>query len=295
MPVLATPGSRLLAALGVERPLQIVGTVNAFSALQAERTGFRAIYLSGAGVSNASFGFPDLGMIGMHDVVEDIRRITGVCALPMLVDADTGYGSALVLARAVREFERAGAAAMQIEDQVQAKRCGHRPGKALVSTNEMCDRIKAAVDARSDDFQIMARTDAYGVEGFEPALERAQAYADAGADLIFAEAMHEIDEYRRFTSSLSAPVLANITEFGKTPLFELSELREAGVAMALYPLTAFRAMARAAEEVYKTIRERGTQQPMLDRMQTRDELYDQLSYHDYERRLDELFARERGA
>jgi len=278
-----TPGSRLVAALEAERPLQIVGTVNAFSALQAERAGFRAIYLSGAGVSNVSFGFPDLGMIGMNDVVEDIRRITGVCSLPMLVDADTGYGSALVLGRAVREFQRAGAAAMQIEDQVQAKRCGHRPGKALVSSDEMCDRIKAAVDARSDEFRIMARTDAYGVEGLE-----------AGADMIFAEAMHEIDEFRRFTSSLSAPVLANITEFGKTPLFGLEELRAAGVAMALYPLTAFRAMARAGEEVYEAIRGHGTQQPVLDRMQTRDELYERLRYHDYERRLDELFARERG-
>lgn len=287
----SSPGVRLLEALRTEKPLQIVGTVNAFSALQARHAGFRAIYLSGAGVSNVSFGYPDLGMIGLQDVAEDIRRITAVCDLPMLVDADTGYGSALVIGRTVRELSRAGAAAMQIEDQVQAKRCGHRPGKELVSGEEMCDRIKAALDARENDFQIMARTDSYSVEGLDAAIGRAQAYVAAGADMIFAEAMHDIEEYRQFTEAVSAPVLANITEFGKTPLLDIEALRDAGVAMALYPLTAYRAMARTAETVYRTIREQGTQAPMLDQMLTRDELYDRLGYHDYERRLDEMFAR----
>lgn len=286
-------GARFRAALAHERPLQVVGTVNAFSALLAERAGFRAIYLSGAGVANASFGFPDLGITSLNDVCEDVRRIAGATQLPLLVDADTGWGQAFMIARTVRDLTRAGAAGLHIEDQVQAKRCGHRPGKALVSSEEMCDRVKAAVDARPDDrFVIMARTDAHAVEGQQAAVDRAMAYVEAGADMIFAEALQSLEEYREFTTAVGVPVLANITEFGKTPLFTTEELREAGVRLALYPLSAFRAMSRAAIEVYGALRRDGTQKAVVDGMQTRTELYDVLGYHEYERKLDDLFTSE---
>ncbi len=286
-------GVRLRAALDAEQPLQVAGTINAFSALLAEQAGFRAIYLSGAGVANASFGLPDLGITTLNDVCEDIRRITAASSLPLLVDADTGWGSAFNIRRAVAEMSRAGAAGLHLEDQVAAKRCGHRPNKALVSSQEMCDRLRAAVDGRSDpDFVIMARTDARASEGLEAALERAGAYVEAGADMIFAEAMQDLDDYRAFTRAIDVPVLANITEFGQTPLYTLDELREAGVALALYPLSAFRAMNKAALEVFRTLRAEGTQQSVVERMQTRDELYEVLGYHDYERKLDELFAKE---
>jgi methylisocitrate lyase len=284
-------GARFWAALEAEKPLQVVGTVNAYSALLAERAGFRAIYLSGAGVANASFGLPDLGMTSLNDVCEDIRRICGATDLPLLVDADTGWGTAFNISRTVREMIRAGAAGLHIEDQVSAKRCGHRPGKALVPSEEMCDRVKAAVDGRTDDrFVIMARTDAHAVEGQREAVERALAYVEAGADMIFAEALTTLDEYREFTSAVKVPVLANITEFGKTPLFTTGELGEAGVQLALYPLSAFRAMSAAAVQVFRALREAGTQKDVLDRMQTRAELYDVLGYHDYEKKLDELFT-----
>jgi methylisocitrate lyase len=290
-----TPASPALGdALAAERPLQVVGTINAYCALLAARAGYRAIYLSGAGVANASFGVPDLGITTLGDVCEDVRRITAACELPLLVDADTGWGGALMIARTIRELERAGAAGCHIEDQVQAKRCGHRPGKALVPAAEMCDRVKAAVDARDDGrFVVMARTDAHAVEGQQAALERARAYIEAGADMIFAEALTTLDEYRDFTAAVGVPVLANITEFGKTPLFRLDELREAGVALALYPLSAFRAMSAAATRVYGELRRQGTQQGLLDAMQTRAGLYEVLGYENYERRLDELFAKER--
>ena len=286
-----TSGARLRAALDAEKPLQIVGTVNAYCALLAERAGFRAIYLSGAGVANASFGLPDLGVTTLDDVAEDVRRISDACPLPLLVDADTGFGPALVLARTVRRLAKAGAAGMHIEDQVQAKRCGHRPGKALVSSGEMQDRLKAATDAREDaSFVIMARTDAYAAEGIESAIERARDYVDAGADMIFAEALTSLEEFRAFTSSISVPVLANITEFGKTPLFTREELSAAGVRMILYPLSAFRAMSRAAEATYETIRQRGTQGDRIAAMQTREELYEIIGYHQAERALDALFS-----
>ena len=284
-------GARFWAALEAERPLQVVGTVNAYSALLAERAGFRAIYLSGAGVANASFGLPDLGMTSLNDVCEDIRRICGATDLPLLVDADTGWGTAFNIARTAREMIRAGAGGLHIEDQVSAKRCGHRPGKALVPVEEMCDRVKAAVDGRTDDkFVIMARTDAHAVEGQVQAVDRALAYVEAGADMIFAEALTTLDEYRQFTSAVKAPVLANITEFGKTPLFTTEELSGAGVRLALYPLSAFRAMSAAALEVFGALRQSGTQKDVLDRMQTRAELYEVLGYHDYEKKLDELFT-----
>lgn len=287
-------GARLWDALDAERPLQVVGAINAYSALLAQRSGFRALYLSGAGVANASFGLPDLGVTTLNDVSEDCRRICGACPLPLLVDADTGWGAAFSIARTVSELSRAGAAGMHLEDQVQAKRCGHRPGKALVSTAEMIDRIKAAVDARTDArFVIMARTDAHAVEGLGAAAERAVRYVEAGADMIFAEALTTLDEYREFTRTVKAPVLANITEFGRTPLFTTRELRDAGVRLALYPLSAFRAGARAALQVYRALREAGTQKDVLDTMQTRAELYDVLGYHEYERKLDELFSRSR--
>jgi methylisocitrate lyase len=289
----SSAGDRLWKALDAERPLQVVGTVNAFSALLAERAGFRAIYLSGAGVANASFGFPDLGITSLNDVCEDVRRIAGATQIPLLVDADTGWGQAFMIARTVRDLTRAGAAGLHIEDQVQAKRCGHRPGKALVSSEEMCDRVKAAVDARPDDrFVIMARTDAHAVEGQQAAVDRAMAYVEAGADMIFAEALQSLEEYREFTTAVGVPVLANITEFGKTPLFTTEELREAGVRLALYPLSAFRAMSRAAIEVYGALRRDGTQKAVVDGMQTRTELYDVLGYHEYERKLDDLFTSE---
>jgi len=286
-----SPGTRLRSALDTERPLQIVGTINAYSALLAERAGFRAIYLSGAGIANASFGLPDLGVTTLDDVAEDVRRITDACPLPLLVDADTGFGPALVLARTVRRLSKAGAAGMHIEDQVQAKRCGHRPGKELVSSAEMQDRLKAATDARDDaSFIIMARTDAYAAEGLENAIERAGDYVRAGADMIFAEALKSLDEFRAFTSSLDVPVLANITEFGTTPLFGRDELGEAGVRMVLYPLSAFRSMSRAAAKVYETIRTRGTQSDLIGDMQTREQLYEVIGYHEAERALDALFA-----
>ncbi len=284
-------GARFWQALEDERPLQVVGTINAYSALLAGEAGFRAIYLSGAGVANASFGLPDLAMTTLNDVCEDVRRISYASDLPLLVDADTGWGSAFMIGRTIRELIRAGAAGCHIEDQVAAKRCGHRPGKALVEADEMVDRIKAAVDGRSDDrFVIMARTDAHAVEGQQAALDRAAQYVEAGADMIFAEALTTLDEYRQFTGAVEVPVLANMTEFGKTPLFTTEELGEAGVAMALYPLSAFRAMSAAALQVYRSLRSEGTQASVVDRMQTRAELYDVLGYHEYEDKLDELFA-----
>jgi methylisocitrate lyase len=288
-----SPGARFRDALTQEQPLQIVGTINAYAAMMAERSGFRALYLSGAGVANASFGLPDLGVTTLNDVLEDARRITGATSLPVLVDIDTGFGGAFSIARTIREMIRAGVAAVHIEDQVQAKRCGHRPGKALVSSDEMIDRIKAAVDARSDpDFVIMARTDALASEGLDRAVERAVRYRDAGADMIFAEAVTDLEQYRRFAADTGVPILANITEFGKTPLFNIEELAAADVAMALYPLSAFRAMSAAALDVYRGIRTSGTQADMLPRMQTRQELYDFLNYLEYEQKLDRLFARE---
>jgi len=295
MTVPASAGARLRAALAHERPLQVVGAVNAFSALLAERAGFRAIYLSGAGVANASFGLPDLGITSLNDVCEDVRRICSATDLPLLVDADTGWGAAFNISRTISDLVRSGAAGCHLEDQVQAKRCGHRPGKALVTCEEMVDRIKAAVDGRTDgQFVIMARTDAHAVEGQQAAIERAQRYVEAGADMIFAEALTTLDEYHQFTGAVKVPVLANITEFGKTPLFTVAELGSAGVQLVLYPLSAFRAMAKAAETVYGAIRSEGTQKSVLDRMQTRTELYDVLGYHEYERKLDELFRREGG-
>jgi methylisocitrate lyase len=286
-------GARLWAALEAERPLQVAGTINAYSALLAERSGFRAIYLSGAGVANASFGLPDLGITSLNDVCEDVRRITGATDLPLLVDADTGWGAAFNIARTTQDLIRSGAAGMHLEDQVAAKRCGHRPGKALVSSEEMADRIKAAVDGRFDeDFVVMARTDAHAVEGQQAAVDRAMAYVEAGADMIFAEALGTLEEYREFTSRVEVPVLANITEFGKTPLYTCEELRDAGIRLALYPLSAFRAMSQAALAVYGEIRAAGTQKAVVDRMQTRAELYDVLGYHDYEKKLDELFHRD---
>jgi methylisocitrate lyase len=289
-----SPGRRLRDAVEAERPLQVVGTINAYSALLAGKSGFRAIYLSGAGVANASFGLPDLGITTLNDVCEDVRRVCGATALPLLVDADTGFGAAFSIARTTRELARAGAAGMHLEDQVQAKRCGHRPGKELVQADEMVDRIRAAVDARADDaFVVMARTDAHAVEGQAAAIDRAAAYVEAGADMIFAEALTTLDEYREFTRALQVPVLANITEFGRTPLFTTQELGQAGVQLVLYPLSAFRAMSRAALDVYATIRGDGTQKAAVDRMQTRNELYDVLGYHEYERKLDELFSRDR--
>ena len=282
----------LQSALLAESPLQIAGAVNAYCAMLAERAGFRALYLSGAGVANASFGLPDLGITTLNDVCEDIRRITQASGLPLLADADTGWGGAFMVARTIREMTRAGAAGCHLEDQVQAKRCGHRPGKELVSAPEMCDRIKAAVDARTDArFVVMARTDAHASEGLSAAIERAQAYVAAGADMIFAEALKTLDEYRAFTAALRVPVLANITEFGQTPLFTVEELRGAGVQLVLYPLSAFRAMNQAAARVYTTLREAGTQAALLDSMQTRAELYDVLGYHAYEQKLDELFSK----
>ena len=284
-------GVRFRNALEAERPLQIAGTINAFTALLAEKAGFRAIYLSGAGVANASFGLPDLAMTTLNDVCEDVRRIASASDVPLLVDADTGWGSAFMIGRTIREMIRAGAAGCHLEDQVAVKRCGHRPGKALVEPQEMCDRIRAAVDGRIDDqFVIMARTDAHAVEGQQAALDRAASYVEAGADMIFAEALTTLAEYRQFTETINVPVLANLTEFGKTPLFTIKELADVGVRMTLYPLTAFRAMSATALDIYKTLREDGTQTAVLDRMQTRKELYDVLGYQAYEDKLDELFA-----
>lgn len=284
-------GAKLWQALDEERPLQVVGAINAYCALLAERAGFKALYLSGAGVANASLGLPDLAMTTLNDVCEDIRRICYASDLPLLVDADTGWGSAFMIGRTIREMTRAGAAACHIEDQVAAKRCGHRPGKALVETAEMADRIKAAVDGRTDPkFVVMARTDAHAVEGQQAALDRAGSYVEAGADMIFAEALTTVEEYAQFTSTIDVPVLANLTEFGKTPLFTTQEMADAGVRLALYPLSAFRAMSAAAENVYNTLRKDGSQASVVDTMQTRKELYEVLGYHEYEDKLDELFA-----
>lgn len=285
-----TPGARFRAALAAERPLQIAGTINAYSALLAQRAGFRALYLSGAGVANASHGLPDLGMTHLEDVVSDARRITARVDLPLLVDIDTGWGHAFNIARAIQELARAGVAAVHLEDQVAAKRCGHRPGKELVAVDEMADRIRAAVDARPDaDFVIMARTDAAANEGLAAAIARSRVYVEAGADMIFAEALTSLDDYHEFTREIRVPVLANLTEFGRTPLFTVDELSSAGIAMALYPLSAFRAMSAAANDVYQTLRREGTQQSVVAKMQSRMELYDVLGYHAYEQKLDALF------
>lgn len=287
-------GRRLRDALVIENPLQVVGTINAYSALMAERIGFRSIYLSGGGVANASYGLPDIGMTTLNDVLEDVRRITGTTELPLLVDADTGWGNAFMIAKTIRQMTRAGAAGVHIEDQVQAKRCGHRPNKEIVSTAEMVDRMKAATDAKTDaDFVLMARTDAAAVEGVDGAIERACRYTEAGADMIFAEALTELDQYKKFVDAVDAPVLANITEFGKTPLYTIEELRSAGVSLVLYPLSAFRAMSAAALNVYQTLRREGTQRDAVHTMQTRAELYEFLDYHAYERRLDQLLNADR--
>ncbi len=286
-------GARFRRAVREESPLQIVGTINAYCALLAQRQGFRALYLSGAGVANASFAQPDLGITTLNDVLEDVRRITAASPLPLLVDVDTGWGMAFNISRTIREMIRAQAAAVHIEDQIQAKRCGHRPNKQIVSADEMVDRIKAAVDGRTDDeFVIIARTDAFANEGREAALERVRRYVEAGADMIFPEALYTLEDYRAFCGNVEVPVLANMTEFGRTPLFGVEELREAGVDLVLYPLSAFRAMSRAAVDVYRTIREDGTQSGLTDRMQTREQLYDVLGYHDYEQKLDALFSKE---
>jgi len=286
-----SPGSRFRSALAEKSPLQIVGSINAYCAMLAEAAGHRAIYLSGGGVANASYGLPDLGITSLNDVVADVERICNASSLPLLVDIDTGWGGAFNIARTIKAMEKAGAAAVHLEDQVAQKRCGHRPNKSIVPLTEMVDRVKAAVDARSDDeFVIMARTDALAVEGMDAAIERAVACVEAGADAIFPEAMQELSQYRQFVDAVNVPVLANITEFGKTPLFNCKELGDHGVAMVLYPLSAFRAMSKAALEVYETIAINGDQTAMVDRMQTRDQLYEVLGYHVYEQKLDNLFA-----
>ncbi|RUO31596.1 methylisocitrate lyase [Aliidiomarina sedimenti] len=292
MTQLISAGAKLRDAIKSEKPLQVVGTINAYTAMMAERVGHKALYLSGAGVANASFGLPDLGMTSLNDVCEDIRRITAATDLPLLVDADTGWGGAFNIARTVKEMTRAGAAGFHIEDQVAQKRCGHRPNKEIVSQHEMVDRVKAAVDARTDEnFFIMARTDALQQEGLEAAIERAQACVEAGADAIFAEAVHTLEQYDAFSKALNVPVLANITEFGATPLFNKQELAEVGVEMVLYPLSAFRAMNKAALNVYNSILENGDQKAVVDDMQTRAELYDFLNYHAFEEKLDALFTK----
>jgi len=293
----ASAGARFRAAVAAERPLQIPGTICAYHAILAERTGFKAIYLSGGGVAAGSLGLPDLGISNLDDVLTDVRRITDVCSLPLLVDVDTGFGaSAFNIARTVRSLIKFGAGAMHIEDQVGAKRCGHRPGKELVPQQEMVDRIKAAADARTDpDFVIMARTDALAVEGLDAAIERAAACVAAGADMIFPEAITELAMYRKFAEAVRVPILANLTEFGQTPLFTVDEIAGAGVAMALYPLSAFRAMNQAALNVYQALRRDGTQQGVVATMQTRSDLYDYLGYHAYEQKLDRLFARRKDA
>ncbi|MFK8053152.1 MAG: methylisocitrate lyase [Woeseiaceae bacterium] len=288
---MTTAGQRFRQALAEEKPLQIVGAINAYTAMMASQSGYRSIYLSGAGVANASYGLPDLGMTSLENVIEDASRITGAVDTPLLVDIDTGWGGAFNIARTIREMTRAGVAAVHLEDQVGQKRCGHRPNKELVSKAEMVDRIKAAVDAKTDDsFVVMARTDALAVEGMEPMLERVAAYAEAGADAIFAEAMTEIDMYTQITSLVDIPVLANLTEFGMTPMYTTEQLASVDIAMALYPLSAFRAMNAAALNVYKSIRENGTQESVIDTMQTRMELYDFLNYHEFEQKLDALFG-----
>jgi methylisocitrate lyase len=286
----ATAGARLRTAVDAERPLQVAGAINAYAALLARQAGFQALYLSGAGVANASFGLPDLGITSLNDVCEDTRRIAAATDLPLLVDADTGWGGAFNIARTTRELARAGAAGLHLEDQVQSKRCGHRPGKALVSAQEMADRIRSAVDARTDDdFVVMARTDAHAVEGLAAAVERSCRYVEAGADMIFAEALGSLEDYATFTRAVRVPVLANITEFGRTPLFTVTQLAASGVRLVLYPLSAFRAMSQAALTVYEDIRQHGTQQGTVPSMQTRAQLYEVLRYLDYEQKLDELF------
>ena len=292
--MIESAGKKFRDALAKQSPLQILGVINAYSAIQAEKAGAKALYLSGAGVANASYGLPDLGMTMLEDVCIDIRRITGRCDLPLLVDADTGWGGAFNIARTVREMTNARAAGLHIEDQVAQKRCGHRPNKELVSIEEMCDRIRAAVDAKTDpDFVIMARTDAHASEGQESALKRAHAYVEAGADMIFAEAIHTLKEYEDFTNEIKVPVLANITEFGATPLFTVEELASVGIDMVLYPLSGFRAMNKAALTVFKAILNEGSQNSTLNIMQTRMELYDMLDYHSYEDKLDALFRKEK--
>lgn len=284
-------GKKFRQALVNNKPLQIVGTVNAYAAMMAKHIGHQAIYLSGGGVANASYGLPDLGITSLNDVLVDVQRITSACDLPLLVDIDTGWGGAFNIAKTIRDMEKAGAAAVHMEDQVAQKRCGHRPNKEIVSTEEMVDRIKAAVDARTDpDFFIMARTDAFAQEGLDAAIERAKAYAAAGADGIFAEAVQTEAHYRAFSKALNVPILANITEFGQTELWNKKQLGEWGAAMVLYPLSAFRAMNKAAENVYQSILENGDQKAVINTMQTRAELYDYLAYHDYEKKLDALFA-----
>ncbi len=287
-----SPGSKLRQAMIDEKPLQVIGTINAFHAIMAQRVGFKAIYLSGGGVAAGSLGLPDLGIITLDDVLTDVRRITDVCDLPLLVDIDTGFGAAFNIARSIRLLAKFGAAGCHIEDQVSAKRCGHRPGKAIVPKEEMIDRIKAAVDAREDDqFVIMARTDALAVEGLESAIDRASAFVAAGADVIFPEAVTDLAIYRKFVEAVDAPVLANMTEFGSTPLFTVRELDSTGVRLVLYPLSAFRAMNKAALTVYQTIRKDGSQKQVVETMQTRDEMYEFLDYYKYEKKLDQLFSK----
>ena len=289
-----TPGLLFKKAIEEERPLQVIGTINAYHAKLAEKTGYKAIYLSGGGVAAGSLGVPDLGISTLEDVLVDIRRITDSTSLPLLVDVDTGFGGAFNIARTIRSVEKSGAAAVHIEDQIQAKRCGHRPNKSIVSQNEMVDRIKSAVDAKSDEnFVIMARTDALAVEGLQSSIDRACACVEAGADMIFPEAINDLDTYKKFTKSIDVPVLANITEFGATPLFSLDELDSVGIAIALYPLSAFRAMNKAALNIYKGLREEGTQKNLVEQMQTREELYEFLDYHKYEKKLDRLFKKEK--
>ena len=289
---MVSAGKRFKDAVAQNNPLQILGVINAYSAIQATKSGAKALYLSGAGVANASIGLPDLGMTNLEDVCIDTRRITAATDLPLLIDADTGWGGAFNIARTIKELTRAGAAGCHIEDQVAQKRCGHRPNKELVSKDEMCDRIKAAVDGKIDsDFVVMARTDAHASEGQKAAIERASAYVEAGADMIFAEAIHTLEEYKQFTNVIKVPVLANITEFGKTPYFTLDELKEVGLSMVLSPLSGFRAMNKAALSVFKEIIQKGTQKGVLDIMQTREELYDMLGYHKFEDKLDELFKK----
>ncbi len=289
-----TPGARFRAAVRDERPLQVIGAINAYHARLAQAVGYRAIYLSGGGVAAGSLGMPDLGISTLDDVLTDVRRITEVCDLPLLVDIDTGFGSAFNIARTIKSLIKFGAGACHIEDQVQAKRCGHRPGKAIVPRDEMVDRVKAATDARTDpDFVIMARTDALAVEGLDAAIDRARACVEAGADMIFPEAMTELSMYRKFADAVKVPVLANITEFGSTPLFTRDELAGAGVGLILYPLSAFRAMNAAALKVYEAVRRDGTQKNVLESMQTRNDLYKYLDYHAYEQKLDALFAKEK--
>ena len=288
-----SPGSRLQQALAANKPLQIVGAINAYCAMLAEAAGHQAIYLSGGGVANASYGLPDLGITSLNDVLADVQRITDACELPLLVDIDTGWGGAFNIAKTIHGMEKAGAAGVHLEDQVAQKRCGHRPNKAIVSQAEMVDRIKAAADAKQDsDFLLMARTDALAVEGMQAAIDRACACVEAGANAIFPEAMTDIEQYGQFAQAVKVPILANITEFGATPLYNAKELGEAGVAMVLYPLSAFRAMSKAALNVYTSIKQNGDQQAVVDQMQTREELYDVLGYHAYEQKLDHLFDKD---